>query len=176
MPVPALHAQLDAALVPQQDQLTVQLVLLSTLSPLILVLHAQVRPILRAEERLHVLLVLLDALPALVVLHVLLVNWTTLRAQPAAPYVLQVSFQLEAKVPPAVLAPLDVSLVPAVPQRPALLVWLIMAILQQPWLALLVLQDSLEGRLMPALHARQDASLALRQDQPTVLHVLVDTS
>ena len=74
MPVPALHAQLDAALVPQQDQLTVQLVLLSTLSPLILVLHAQVRPILRAEERLHVLLVLLDALPALVVLYVLLVN------------------------------------------------------------------------------------------------------
>ena len=44
--MPALHAQLDAALVPQQDQLTVQLVLLSTLSLLMLVLHVQVQLIL----------------------------------------------------------------------------------------------------------------------------------
>ena len=73
MPVPALHAQLDAALVPGRDQLTVQLVLLSTLSLLMLVLHVQVQLILRAEWLLHVLLVLLDVLPALVVLYVLLV-------------------------------------------------------------------------------------------------------
>ena len=67
----AVNAIVHAAFVPRGHQLTVLLAILNTLSKrMVLAQFVQMRPILKADKQIHVLSVLMDALPALVTLFV----------------------------------------------------------------------------------------------------------